>query len=63
MLSIYEWELLLPFSYVIFILTLFPIKNACAMWKVLMVHSCDNDILEGLAVTDPLKSLHPLFLS
>jgi hypothetical protein len=29
------------------------IKSAHAMWKVLMVQSCDKDILEGLAVADP----------
>jgi hypothetical protein len=39
------------------------VKNAHAMWKVLMVYRCDNDILEGLAVADPLETLHPLFLS
>jgi hypothetical protein len=26
------------------------IKSARAMWKVLMVQNCDNDILEGLPV-------------
>jgi hypothetical protein len=31
------------------------IKNAHAMWKVLMVQNCDNDILEGLAVANPPK--------
>jgi hypothetical protein len=32
------------------------------MWKVLMVQSCDNDILEGLAVTNPPQTQNPLFL-
>jgi hypothetical protein len=31
------------------------VKSAHAMWKVLMVQSCDNDFLEGLVVTNPLK--------
>jgi hypothetical protein len=29
------------------------VKSAYAMWKVLMVQNCDNDILEGLAVNKP----------
>jgi hypothetical protein len=29
------------------------VKSARAMWKVLMVQNCDNDILEGLAVANP----------
>jgi hypothetical protein len=28
-----------------------------------MLQNCDNDILEGLAVADPLKILNPLFPS
>jgi hypothetical protein len=28
-----------------------------------MVQNSDNDILEGLAVTDPLQTQNPLFLS
>jgi hypothetical protein len=36
------------------------IKSARAMWKVLMVQNCDNDILEGLAVTDPLPNSKPM---
>jgi hypothetical protein len=40
-----------------------PVKSACAMWKVLMVQSCDNDILEGLAVTNPPQTQNPLFFS
>jgi hypothetical protein len=30
---------------------------------VLMVQSCDNDILEGLAVANPLQIQNPLFFS
>jgi hypothetical protein len=30
------------------------------MWKVLMVQSCDNDILEGLAFANPLQIQNPL---
>jgi hypothetical protein len=37
-------------------------KSARAMWKVLMVQSCDNDILEGLAVANPLKPKIHCFL-
>jgi hypothetical protein len=32
------------------------------MWKVLMVQSCDNDILEGLVIATPLKSKIHCFL-
>jgi hypothetical protein len=32
------------------------IKSVRAMWKVLMVQNCDNDILEGLVVADPPKN-------
>jgi hypothetical protein len=39
------------------------VKSARAMWKVLMVQNCDNDILEGLAVANPLQIQNPLFLS
>jgi hypothetical protein len=39
------------------------IKSARAIWKVLMVQNSDNDILEGLAVADPLQTQNPLFLS
>ena len=39
------------------------IKSACAMWKVLMVQSSDNDILEGLAVANPPQTQNPLFFS
>jgi hypothetical protein len=39
------------------------VKSARAMWKVLMVQSCDNDILEGLAVANPLQTQNPLFFS
>jgi hypothetical protein len=39
------------------------IKSAHAMWKVLMVQSCDNDILEGLAVANPPQTQNPLFFS
>jgi hypothetical protein len=31
------------------------VKSACAKCKVLMVQTCNNDILEGLAVADPPK--------
>jgi hypothetical protein len=33
------------------------------MWKVLMVQSCDNDILEGLAIANPPQTQNPLFFS
>jgi hypothetical protein len=39
------------------------VKSARAMWKVLMVQNCDNDILEGLAVANPPQIQNPLFLS
>jgi hypothetical protein len=39
------------------------VKSAHAMWKVLMVQSCDNDILEGLAVANPPQTQNPLFFS
>jgi hypothetical protein len=39
------------------------VKSARAMWKVLMVQNCDNDILEGLAVANPPQTQNPLFLS
>jgi hypothetical protein len=39
------------------------VKSARAMWKVLMVQSCDNDILEGLAVANPPQTQNPLFFS
>jgi hypothetical protein len=39
------------------------VKSARAMWKVLMVQNCDNDILEGLAVTNPHQTQNPLFFS
>jgi hypothetical protein len=39
------------------------VKSARAMWKVLMVQSCDNDILEGLAVTNLPQTQNPLFFS
>jgi hypothetical protein len=32
------------------------------LWKVLMVQSCGNDILEGLAVANPPQTQNPLFL-
>jgi hypothetical protein len=32
------------------------------MWKVLMVQSCDNDILEGLATANPFKPKIHCFL-
>jgi hypothetical protein len=35
------------------------VKRAHAMWKVLMVQSCDNDILEGLAVANPPQTQNP----
>ena len=38
------------------------VKSARAIWKVLMVQNCDNDILEGLAVANPLKSKIHCFL-
>jgi hypothetical protein len=44
-------------------LNIVSIKSACAMWKMLMVQNCDNDILEGLAVADPPQIQNPLFLS
>jgi hypothetical protein len=31
------------------------IKSACAMGKVLMVHNCDNDILDWRLLTPPPK--------
>jgi hypothetical protein len=39
------------------------VKSAHAMLKVIMVQNCNNDILEGLAVADPLQTQNPLFLS
>jgi hypothetical protein len=39
------------------------VKSAHAMWKVLMVQSCDNDILEGLAIANPPQTQNPLFFS
>jgi hypothetical protein len=39
------------------------IKSARAMWKVLMVQNCDNDILEGLVVAKPPQTQNPLFFS
>jgi hypothetical protein len=39
------------------------VKSARAMWKMLMVQNRDNDILEGLAVTNPTQTQNPLFLS
>jgi hypothetical protein len=36
------------------------VKSARAMWKVLMVQSCDNDILEGLAIANPPQTQNPL---
>jgi hypothetical protein len=39
------------------------IKSARVMWKVLMVQSCDNDILEGLAIANPPQTQNPLFFS
>jgi hypothetical protein len=45
-------------------LNIVSFKNACAMWKVLMVQNCDNDILKGLVVANPPQPTHnPLFLS
>jgi hypothetical protein len=44
-------------------MTLKEVKSAHAMWKVLMVQSCDNDILEGLAVANPPQTQNPLFFS
>jgi hypothetical protein len=38
------------------------IKSARAMWKVLMVKNYDNDILEGLAVANPIKPKIHCFL-
>jgi hypothetical protein len=38
------------------------VKSARAMWKVLMVQSCDNDILEGLAIANPFKPKIHCFL-
>jgi hypothetical protein len=39
------------------------VKSARAMWKVLMVQSCDNDILEGLVIANPSQTQNPLFFS
>jgi hypothetical protein len=39
------------------------VKSARAMWKVLIIQSCDNDILEGLAVANPPQTQHPLVFS
>jgi hypothetical protein len=39
------------------------VKSARAMWKVLMVQSCDNDILEGLAIANSPQTQNPLFFS
>jgi hypothetical protein len=39
------------------------VKSARAMWKVLMVQSCDNDIFEGLAVANPPQTQNSLFFS
>jgi hypothetical protein len=36
--------------------TLFPLK-------VLIVQNCDNDILEGMVITNPPQTQNPLFLS
>jgi hypothetical protein len=33
------------------------------LWKVLMVQSCDNDILEGLAIANPPQTQNPLFFN
>ena len=38
------------------------VKSTRTMWKVLMVQNCDNGILEGLAVTNPLKPKIHYFL-
>ena len=38
------------------------VKSARAMWKVLMVQICDNDILEGLAIATSLKPKIHCFL-
>jgi hypothetical protein len=39
------------------------VKSARAMWKVFMVQSCSNDILEGLVVANPPQTQNPLFFS
>ena len=39
------------------------IKGACAMWKMLMVQNCDNDILEGLAIANPPQTQKPVFFN
>jgi hypothetical protein len=39
------------------------VKSARAMWKVLMVQNCDNDILEGLAVANSPQTQNPLLFS
>jgi hypothetical protein len=60
--SIIEWP-----SYqckvIFWAINIVSVKSARAMWKVLMVQNCDNDILEGLAVTDPFQIQNLLFLS
>jgi hypothetical protein len=39
------------------------VKSACVMWKVLMVQSCDIDILEELAIANLPQTQNPLFFS
>jgi hypothetical protein len=39
------------------------VKSARVMWKVLMVQSCDNDILEELAIANLPQTQNPLFFS
>ena len=47
----------------IYTLNIVSVKSVHAMWKVLMIQNCDNDILEGLAVAEtPPQTLNPLFL-
>ena len=36
------------------------IKSVRAMYKVLMVQDCHNDILEGLAVANPHQNPKPI---
>jgi hypothetical protein len=39
------------------------VKSARVMWKVLMVQSCDIDILEELAIANLPQTQNPLFFS
>jgi hypothetical protein len=39
------------------------VKSACVMRKVLMVQSCDSDILEELAIANLPQTQNPLFFS